>query len=56
MELEIGDCDLFSAEHGLVTIPPTDGTMMSGHLYNRQDGVQSLKSNGIGETWDLQTA
>ena len=50
-EVEIWACDLFSAEHGLVTMPPTDGSMMSRHL----SYVQSLKSNGIGETWDLQT-
>ena len=48
-------CDLFSAEHGLVSMPPTDGSLMSRHLTPHQDGVQSLKSNGIGDTWDLQT-
>ena len=52
---EIWACDLLSAEHGLVTMPPTDGSMMSRHLSPHQDCAQSLKSNGIGDTWDLQT-
>ena len=53
-EFEIWGCDLFSPEHGLVTMPPTDASMMSRHL---SLGVQtgSLKSNGIGDTLGLAT-
>ena len=34
-----------SAGHELVTMPPTDGSMMSRHLSPHQDGVQSLKGD-----------
>ena len=39
----------FPTEYELVTMPPADGT-----CHPHQDGVQSLKSSGIGYMWDLQ--